>query len=381
MKTNIKTIIYIILIVVFSLIITSCGDYMQTMNGAIVTFENSDIANQSIIGFIEEPDDPTKDGFYFDGWYCDEECTTVWDFEKDISKEDITLYAKWITSETTGITISDRSTIDISDSSDIEIFNKSNEKVSNASIEASGTKIVIDEELSDDYYYLYKAGVKQAKLIIKNERAKLVDKDTITPMNKNDLLSEIENCINNSIAVNTLEVFGVEDMSELFFDNSTFNEDLSSWDVSNVTNMSSMFNGASSFKSDLSSWKVDNVTNMDSMFTNASVFDSDISSWNVSNVTTLAGMFRLALNFNSDLSSWEVDKVTDMSGTFMAAEKFNSDISLWNVSNVTNMAFMFRGTSSFNQDISNWNVDKVDTYIDIFEGSAIIEAYKPDKFK
>ena len=37
-------------------------------------------------------------------------------------------------------------------------------------------------------------------------------------------------------------------------------------DLSNVTDMSDMFRGASSFNSDLSSWNVSNVTDMSLMF-------------------------------------------------------------------------------------------------------------------
>ena len=44
----------------------------------------------------------------------------------------------------------------------------------------------------------------------------------------------------------------------MFF-NSSFNQDISSWDVDNVTDIRSMFRN-SSFNQDISSWDVDNVT-------------------------------------------------------------------------------------------------------------------------
>jgi surface protein len=41
---------------------------------------------------------------------------------------------------------------------------------------------------------------------------------------------------------------------------STFNGDVSSWDVSKVTTMKSMFEGAAAFNGDLFSWDVSKVT-------------------------------------------------------------------------------------------------------------------------
>jgi len=50
--------------------------------------------------------------------------------------------------------------------------------------------------------------------------------------------------------------------------------------------MSFMFNVASSFNQDLSSWNVERVTEMNYMFQNASSFESDLSSWCVSAVSS-----------------------------------------------------------------------------------------------
>ncbi len=45
----------------------------------------------------------------------------------------------------------------------------------------------------------------------------------------------------------------VTDMSELFRDLSTFNEDIAGWEVGQVTTMYSMFYGASDFDGNISS--------------------------------------------------------------------------------------------------------------------------------
>ena len=52
-------------------------------------------------------------------------------------------------------------------------------------------------------------------------------------------------------------------MSDLFKNNSTFNQNISSWDVSSVTNMGSMFDGAEAFNQPIGDWDVSNVTDME----------------------------------------------------------------------------------------------------------------------
>ena len=44
---------------------------------------------------VTKPEDPTKDGYTFDGWYKDAEFTTAFDFVKETINADTTIYAKW----------------------------------------------------------------------------------------------------------------------------------------------------------------------------------------------------------------------------------------------------------------------------------------------
>ncbi|MBR4608959.1 MAG: InlB B-repeat-containing protein, partial [Erysipelotrichaceae bacterium] len=53
---------------------------------------------------VEKPDDPTKEGYTFDGWYIDDGTfATKWDFEKSVTADlnDLNLYAKWKSNEYT----------------------------------------------------------------------------------------------------------------------------------------------------------------------------------------------------------------------------------------------------------------------------------------
>ena len=106
----------------------------------------------------------------------------------------------------------------------------------------------------------------------------------------------------------------ITNLSEFFYQNSDFNQDISSWDVSSVTDMNYMFYQAESFNQDISSWDVSNVTNMGAMFSGASSFNQNLSSWDVSKVSR-------CYMFCSGTSSWGMSKPNfsnDCKGTHAA---------------------------------------------------------------
>jgi surface protein len=71
--------------------------------------------------------------------------------------------------------------------------------------------------------------------------------------------------------------------------NTTFNGDISKWDVSNVKDMSYMFTFNESFNQDISKWDTSKVNNMSWMFREAKTFNQDIGNWNVGNVNAMTG--------------------------------------------------------------------------------------------
>lgn len=69
---------------------TDCTVSFQTNGG-------SSIPDQ-IVQFGEKivrPEDPTREGYRFDGWYSDIHLTEQWDFENDTVEGNLSLYAKW----------------------------------------------------------------------------------------------------------------------------------------------------------------------------------------------------------------------------------------------------------------------------------------------
>ena len=167
------------------------------------------------------------------------------------------------------------------------------------------------------------------------------------------------------------------EMGDLFESNSTFNEDIGSWDVSNVTNMYRMFAQCGSFNQDISMWDVSNVVNMRYMFVFATVFNQPIGNWDVSNVTNMESMLSNTQKFNQDISDWDVSNVTNMRGMFNSSWVFNQDISGWDVSKVTDMSSMFYFNPVFNQDLSQWCVSSILTAPSSFARAAFPKERHP----
>jgi surface protein len=162
----------------------------------------------------------------------------------------------------------------------------------------------------------------------------------------------------------------VTDMSELFKDLSTFNEDISGWEVGKVTNMKSMFQRASAFNGNISSWDTTAVTDVSNMFEDASLFNQDLSAWSTSAVTTMYAMFYESSAFNGNISSWDTTAVTDMGFMFASSSSFNQDLSAWNTSAVTTMYAMFYEASAFNGNISSWDTSAVTEMDNMFYGAS-----------
>ena len=171
-------------------------------------------------------------------------------------------------------------------------------------------------------------------------------------------------------------------MNSMFYNQRSFNQNVGSWNTSNVTNMSYMFvgdGGKGSFNNGgsntIKNWNTGKVTDMSYMFYNQSDFNQEIGTWDVSKVTnmlyTLGGNYYSASavagvfnNGGSDsIKNWNTGAVTNMSSMFSYQKDFNQPIGNWDLSKVTNISQMFRslvvGVSAFNQPIGNWNISAV----------------------
>lgn len=76
-------------------------------------------------------------------------------------------------------------------------------------------------------------------------------------------------------------------MADAFSFATSFNADISEWDVSSVKDMSKAFYACNAFDADISKWDVSAVENFESTFYGDFVFNQDISGWDTSAATTM----------------------------------------------------------------------------------------------
>ena len=247
-------------------------------------------------------------------------------------------------------------------------------------------------------------------------------------------LSTLKSMISNGDDVTKVCTTPITDMSFLFNGNTSFNQDISSWDVSRVTDMQGMFAGATSFNQDLSYWDISNVTNFCGVFGNNSEWtfsqpnftgetriiwlddngitlkgcdfpsgftytdsddvthtwvdntllktmianEEDVTTVITTPVTDMIDLFKFNSTFNQNISTWDVSNVTYMGNMFNGATAFNQPIGDWDVNNVTSMVAMFKNTTSFNQDLSNWDVENVTNCVLFRDNSPLTEANTPN---
>ncbi|PQM59782.1 MAG: hypothetical protein CML47_05735, partial [Rhodobacteraceae bacterium] len=206
-----------------------------------------------------------------------------------------------------------------------------------------------------------------------------------------------------STGINNWDVSSVTTMWGMFKGATSFNQDISNWNIENVNDWTNFGSNATlmsdefqaitdslgiykwnyfKYKFDdselstavnnwhddssgaivnyghITNWDVSQVTDMNNLFLNNFTFNEDISSWDVSNVTQMQQMFYEAHAFNQPIGGWNVSKVNNMNGLFREAHAFNPPLNSWNVSSVTDVSYMFE-SSAFNSDISDWDVSNV----------------------
>jgi surface protein len=164
-------------------------------------------------------------------------------------------------------------------------------------------------------------------------------------------------------------------MGYMFQNARAFNQDISTWNMSNVTFINNMFGSATAFNNGgvALSWTTigtaPNNVGMSGMFGGASSFNQNISSWNMSRVTDTTSMFSGANVFNNGGQplTWSTigtsPSTVNMSNMFSGVSAFNQNIGGWGVTNVTNMTGMLNNSgldiTNFNNLLNGWAAQTV----------------------
>ena len=161
-------------------------------------------------------------------------------------------------------------------------------------------------------------------------------------------------------ATGTFQIEISGDFPRIFFNNGGDKDKLLSvdqWGDNPWTSMEHAFNGCINVimtATDVPN--LDNVLSTSGMFDEASSFNQDISNWDVSNIEDMSQMFRLATSFNQDIGGWTTSDVNTMERMFQGAYSFNQDLSNWDVSGVGDMTWMFHNATSFDQNLGEWDI-------------------------
>lgn len=201
----------------------------------------------------------------------------------------------------------------------------------------------------------------------------------VKTMITNDNIKEfVERYINNrdtlpldlQVNINDWDVSEVTNMSYLFKDYFSFDEQLNDWVVNKVQIMTGMFSGCASFNQPLDQWNVSSVHNMDEMFMGCVRFNQPLNSWGdkISQVSHMSKMFHSCLAFNQDLDEWDVSNVITVYEMFKGCTEFNGSLNRWGpkTAKMTDMTGMFNLCFAFNQPLDEWNVHSVQAMDSMF---------------
>ena len=97
-KISVKTLDIIIVTCIAVIVLLVALDLRNP--GFTITFDSkggTDVVSQNQMygELLEVPENPTREGYEFTGWYLDAACEELWEEDEDKIESDITLYAGW----------------------------------------------------------------------------------------------------------------------------------------------------------------------------------------------------------------------------------------------------------------------------------------------
>jgi len=122
-----------------------------------------------------------------------------------------------------------------------------------------------------------------------------------------------------------------------------------------------MFEEADNFNQPLDTWDVSGVTDMSNMFRDAAGFDGALNGWGTTtqNVNRLFGMFEGATNFNQSLGAWDIRSLQStglndaFSNTAWNRENYSSTLQGWNTQSNTPNDMTLVTTAEYSSSVAS----------------------------
>lgn len=97
-RISVKTLDRIIVLGIIAIVLVLV--FAALHGGYTITFDSNggtDVPSQELRygDLIVEPEPPTREGYRFEGWYMDDACNDLWDFNTAVN-DSMELYAKWV---------------------------------------------------------------------------------------------------------------------------------------------------------------------------------------------------------------------------------------------------------------------------------------------
>lgn len=161
----------------------------------VVTFDSRggstvDSASVAVGDKIPKPNDPTKSGNRFGGWYLEPSCRTEWNFSQDTVYADLTLYAKWTQNSSGGggggAPLSNKPAEQPKEDAELDVTAEKEDDKLRAVIDSKEAKALIEDAKQHGTVVLNPEGAAGTKIV-----EVVLAKDTVSELAK-DTAAEIQ---------------------------------------------------------------------------------------------------------------------------------------------------------------------------------------------
>lgn len=349
-------------------------------------------------------EEPTREGYTFEGWYTDPECKAGNEFKvvEYVNRDgatDLTVYAKWEKApepllakwnvlgvigltDFNGVGWDEYNQPIDEGQTDFHQYKRSVTELEFATTyklpdgfdtsAGYGPWDVSDEQNGSVMAYVVENGM------VENWNAEVVTAYKVYICNNQEVTKKVQKVIANPISSYAFNNFNVLrtvigganlDMSRatttarMFWDTYLLETmDVSTWNMGNVINAWEMFCYGGPSVLDVSRWDVSKLENAEGMFRSTNMTSLDVSEWDVLSLKNAKDMFSGNSQWTElDVSGWQTGTIENLDGTFSGLVSVGSlDVSQWNTQNATNMSDTFASCWELTSlDVSGWTTDKV----------------------